>query len=227
MVHSFADGTTLYCLVSYLTSPGANLHIDCGRCISGVPLDTDLEHVSSQTSSVVTFTSRTYSISFRYPPHISLLIHLFRVPWTLFLFWDYPLVLHCAGLPSDVDLLLTLRALLVFCSAPGISLSQLIFYCTELESISHLNAAALSKKSHSTNRRSSLNIHFAFAIPLSVNCFVIPFLPSLPWFFLFLEACLVPVVFSRSFRTQQPFTLITFLLLCIVLLAFILFPFDF
>lgn len=56
---------------------------------------------------------------------------------TLFFSSAYPLVLHCADLPSYLSLPLALRAKLVLCSAPGFSLRHLIYY-TKLKSASKL-----------------------------------------------------------------------------------------
>lgn len=67
------------------------------------------------------------------------MIHLHRIPRTVFTFLAYPLIFHYARLPSCLSLLLALRAKLAFCSAPDVSSPQLIFYCAKLKSMLHLN----------------------------------------------------------------------------------------
>lgn len=70
-----------------------------------------------------------------FSPHICPFTYLFQAPQAVFLG-------SCIS-SSYLNLLLALRANLVFCSARGVSSSQLILYCAKRKSIPNLNAAAI------------------------------------------------------------------------------------
>lgn len=172
------------CSFSYGTFCYMNTKIDHGRCIANASLLSDPENIFPWCFyNHVIFNLQNVFFNF-FEMSFYLATSVFWFVYfgfhRLFLCLACPLVLRHAGLPSYLSLPLALREKLIFCSVPSISSPQFIFYCTNLKSASHLNAAVTcrggfvyiashswsdSKKGHPSDRRSFTNIYFAAISP--------------------------------------------------------------